>query len=323
MKQSETTLMPKNAKKYYCGKCDFTCSKESNWIKHTMTLKHNNETNETNLEQKKNIKCQKKYECEFCENIFNSRTTLWRHQKTCSIVQGEENDVDHIVKIKENSTEVNQEFTQKMIETVMSHNHEFMNMFMNKMMEVMPQVGNTNTNTNHSNNNTHSHNKTFNINMFLNEHCKNAMNLTDFIESLPITNKTYDETIENGLTKTITNMMVNGLKELDVLDRPIHCTDTKRKTLYVKESDIWEKDKEWNKLLEAIQQIASKQRMLISKWQEANEGWEIEENIQTKLTTLIFNIMSDIENNEKETKRIITAIGNKVYLDEEIKNKYL
>ena len=75
--------------------------------------------------------------------------------------------------------------------------------------------------------------------------------------------------------------------------------------------------------MEAIQQIASKQRMLISKWQEANKGWEIEENIQTKLTTLVYNVMTDIENNEKETKRIITAIGNKVYLDEEIKNKYL
>ncbi len=320
MKQSETILMPKNAKKFYCEKCHFTCSKESNWIKHTMTLKHNNETNETNLEQKKDIKCQKKYECEFCENTFNSRTTLWRHKKICSIIQPEENDIDHIVKIKENSTEVNQEFTQKMIETVMTHNHEFMNMFMEKMMEVMPQIGNT------TNNNTNSHNTTnnqFNINMFLNEHCKNAMNLTDFIESLPITNKTYDDTIENGLTKTITNMMVNGLKELDILDRPIHCTDTKRKTLYVKEADIWEKDKELNKLLEAIQQIASKQRMLINKWQEANEGWETEENIQTKLTTLIFNVMTDIENNEKETKKIISAIGNKVYIDEEIKNNYL
>ena len=68
------------------------------------------------------------------------------------------------------------------------------------------------------------------------------MNLTDFIESLPITNKTYDNTIKNGLTNTITNMMVDGLNELDILERPIHCTDTKRKTIYVKENDVWEKD---------------------------------------------------------------------------------
>jgi stress-induced morphogen len=319
MKQSETILMPKNAKKFYCEKCHFTCSKESNWIKHTMTLKHNNETNETNLEQKKDIKCQKKYECEFCENTFNSRTTLWRHKKICSIIQKEETATNNTISTTD--IDIDKELLMKMLlknqdimEGILFKNSDVMN----KMLEVMPQIGNT-TNTN-------SHNTTnnqFNINMFLNEHCKNAMNLTDFIESLPITNKTYDDTIENGLTKTITNMMVNGLKELDILDRPIHCTDTKRKTLYVKEADIWEKDKELNKLLEAIQQIASKQRMLINKWQEANEGWETEENIQTKLTTLIFNVMTDIENNEKETKKIISAIGNKVYIDEEIKNKYL
>ena len=319
MKQSETILMPKNAKKFYCEKCHFTCSKESNWIKHTMTLKHNNETNETNLEQKKDIKCQKKYECEFCENTFNSRTTLWRHKKICSIIQKEETATNNTISTTD--IDIDKELLMKMLlknqdimEGILFKNSDVMN----KMLEVMPQIGNT-TNTN-------SHNTTnnqFNINMFLNEHCKNAMNLTDFIQSLPITNKTYDETIENGLTKTITNMMVNGLKELDILDRPIHCTDTKRKTLYVKEADIWEKDKELNKLLEAIQQIASKQRMLINKWQEANEGWETEENIQTKLTTLIFNVMTDIENNEKETKKIISAIGNKVYIDEEIKNNYL
>ena len=230
-------LSPKISKKNTCDICDYQCSKKSEWEKHVLTRKHINRTKLNGLEQINIQKSQKIFACE-CGKEYSARNSLWYHKKKCFIVQGEENDVDHIVKIKENSTEVNQEFTQKMIETVMSHNHEFMNMFMNKMMEVMPQVGNTNTNTNHSNNNTHSHNKTFNINMFLNEHCKNAMNLTDFIESLPITNKTYDETIENGLTKTITNMMVNGLKKLDVLDRPIHCTDIKRKTLYVKESDI-------------------------------------------------------------------------------------
>jgi len=312
-------LSPKISKKYICNICDYQCSKKSEWEKHTLTRKHINRTKLNDLEQINIQKSQKIFICE-CGKEYSARNSLWYHKKKCSIVQGEENDIDHIVKIKENSTEVNQEFTQKMIETVMTHNHEFMNMFMEKMMEVMPQIGNT------TNNNTNSHNTTnnqFNINMFLNEHCKNAMNLTDFIESLPITNKTYDDTIENGLTKTITNMMVNGLKELDILDRPIHCTDTKRKTLYVKEADIWEKDKELNKLLASIQQIASKQRMLINKWQEANEGWETEENIQTKLTTLIFNVMTDIENNEKETKKIISAIGNKVYIDEEIKNNYL
>ena len=307
--------MPKNAEKYNCNLCRFTCSKESNYKKHMLTRKHQNAYKGLTNTDKKSPK-NADFVCD-CGNTYKHRQSLYKHQKKCYIYQKEETSNNNTI----STTDIDKELLMKMllknqdiIEGILFKNSDVME----KMMEVMPQMGNT-TNTN-------SHNTTnnqFNINMFLNEHCKNAMNLTDFIESLPITNKTYDDTIENGLTKTITNMMVNGLKELDILDRPIHCTDTKRKTLYVKESDIWEKDKEWNKLLEAIQQIASKQRMLINKWQEANEGWETEENIQTKLTTLIFNIMSDIENNEKETKKIISAIGNKVYLDEEIKNNYL
>jgi hypothetical protein len=307
---------PKNAIKYTCVNCDFTCSKESDWNRHISTRKHKNRTTLNNLEQKTRQNTQQIFICE-CGKEYSARNSLWYHKKKCSIIQKEETATNNTI----STTDIDKELLMKMLlknqdimEGILFKNSDVMN----KMLEVMPQIGNT-TNTN-------SHNTTnnqFNINMFLNEHCKNAMNLTDFIESLPITNKTYDDTIENGLTKTITNMMVNGLKELDILDRPIHCTDTKRKTLYVKEADIWEKDKELNKLLEAIQQIASKQRMLIHKWQEANEGWETEENIQTKLTTLIFNVMTDIENNEKETKKIISAIGNKVYIDEEIKNNYL
>ena len=306
---------PKLAEKHYCEYCDYKCSKRSDFNKHILTRKHQRTYNGLTNADKNSPKIAK-FECE-CGNTYKHRQSLYKHQKNCYIYQTEETTNNNTI----STTDIDKELLMKMllknqdiIEGILFKNSDVME----KMMEVMPQMGNT-TNTN-------SHNTTnnqFNINMFLNEHCKNAMNLTDFIESLPITNKTYDDTIENGLTKTITNMMVNGLKELDILDRPIHCTDTKRKTLYVKESDIWEKDKEWNKLLEAIQQIASKQRMLINKWQEANEGWETEENIQTKLTTLIFNIMSDIENNEKETKKIISAIGNKVYLDEEIKNNYL
>ena len=314
---NDSILTPKNAKKIECKKCNFQCSKQSDWNRHILTRKHNNDSKmivNDSILTPKNAKSE--YVCD-CGKTYKWDSGFYRHKKKCSIIQKEETTNSNTI----STTDIDKELLMKMLlknqdimEGILFKNSDVMN----KMMEVMPQIGNT-TNTN-------SHNTTnnqFNINMFLNEHCKDAMNLTDFIESLPITNKTYDDTIENGLTKTITNMMVNGLKELDILDRPIHCTDTKRKTLYVKEADIWEKDKKLNKLLAAIQQIASKQRMLIDKWQEANKGWETEENIQTKLTTLIFNVMTDIENNEKETKKIINAIGNKVYLDEEIKNHYL
>jgi hypothetical protein len=158
--------------------------------------------------------------------------------------------------------------------------------------------------------------------MFLNDHCKNAMNLTDFIQSLPITNETYDNTIENGLTKTITNMMVNGLKELDILERPIHCTDVSRKTLYVKDSDKWEKDNELLHIMKGIKELSLKQRTMISKWKDANNGWNVDDNLQSRMTHLVFNSMTQIENDDKEVNKIVRAIGKNTHLTNDIKHDY-
>ena len=172
-------------------------------------------------------------------------------------------------------------------------------------------------------NNTTTNNNQFNINMFLNNHCKNAMNLTDFIHSLPITNETYNHTIENGLTKTITNMITNGLSNMDILERPIHCTDPARKTMYVKDNDVWEKDNELNKIIHGIKTIALKQRTKINKWQIANKGWETDDNLQTQLTNLVCNSMTMIEQDKKECNKIIRAVSKNTYLTNDIKNEYL
>ena len=190
---------------------------------------------------------------------------------------------------------------------------------MEKLAEAMPQLGNNSHNTNSLN----TTNNQFNIQMFLNEHCKNAMNLTDFIQSLPITAETYDSTIENGLTKTMTNMLLNGLNELDIVDRPIHCTDVSRKTLYVKDDDIWEKDNELLHMLKGIRDLSLKQRTLIKKWQDMNDGWVTDENLQLRMTKLIGNSMTAIENDERETGKIIRSISKNVYLDKDTKDQYL
>ncbi len=314
--------MPKNAKKYECDTCDFKCSKESNWNIHLMTRKHQNRTLLNNLEQKNAKKCEPVFICK-CGKQYVARNSLWYHKKVCKIINK-----DKSINNTTTSGDIDKELLVKMLlknqdvmEGILLKNQDVMENkdllikmllknqdVMEKMVEIMPQLGNNNIN---SNNNTTN----FNIQMFLNNHCKDAMNLTDFIQSLPITNKTYDDTIENGLTKTITNMMVNGLNDLDILKRPIHCTDTKRKTLYVKESDIWERDNELIKILNGITEIAFKQRTMIKKWQEANDGWETIEKIQLKLTRLISNSMTSIEEDDKETNKIIRSISNKVYLD--------
>jgi len=310
MKQNETILMPKNAEKFICKNCNFSCSKKSNWDKHLMTRKHINETNETKNETNETEKMPLQYVCKICNKIFNSRTTLWRHNKKCQKMP------KNAVCSDIGSSVFDKELLVKMI----LQNQDVMN----KMIELMPQVGYTNSHNTVNNTLTNSNNTNhFNIQMFLNEHCKNAMNLTDFIESLPITAETYDNTLENGLTKSMTHLITNGLSQLDVLERPIHCTDTARKTLYVKENNAWEKDNELLTLMKGVKKIIFKQRTMLKKWQNANEGWDTDELLQEKMTKLVFHSMKDVGNDEREMSKIIRAISKNVYLDNDTKSKYL
>ena len=334
MKQNETFLASETLKKLRCDVCSFECSRNCDFNRHLRTRKHEIETkmkqNETSIQGNNSLDAQKAsiegckdevpndaflasnssdldHECEYCALSFKSRTTLWRHRKVCLKKQWN-NQI-------QNGNNVGDVIDKDVLIKMLLKNQDVME-------KMVTNLGNNNSHNN-SHNNLNSHNNnTFNIQMFLNEHCKNAMNLTDFINSLPITNETYNHTIENGLTNTITNMMLTGLNQLDVLERPIHCTDSNRKTLYVKDDDVWEQDKELVKILSGIKTVALKQRTMIDKWKEANEGWKENENLQNKLTSLVFNSMTDIENMEKETNKIIRAISKNTYLTNEIKNEY-
>ena len=328
MKQNETKNAGKCALFISCELCDDTCSSLSEWDKHVLTRKHKMKQNETKHTGKCVNKVVPHYTCEVCDSIYTNRTSLWRHRKGCSIDQVDnipssicttyitpDNIGDNLI---QSSNNVN---IKELIMLLMKENQDVQIQMQKNFLELIPQL--QGVNNSHNTTTTNSHNtQNFNIQMFLNEHCKNAMNLTDFIDTLPITAETYDNTIENGLTKTITSMVVNGLNQLDVLERPIHCTDASRKTIYVKEDNAWEKDTELLKIVMGIKKLAYKQRTLINTWKDMNDGWEKDDNIQTKLTTLICHSMTDIENDEKETGKIIRAIGKNTYLSNDIKDVY-
>ena len=323
----------KNSKKllkFSCEFCYFVCSNKQDYTRHLSTRKHKMMTND-------DAKNSNDYIC-LCGKKYKYRQGLSIHKKTCTFV--EETEVTEVTEETEEKKEKKEktynsnnnisefQLDKELLIKMLLKNQDIMegvilknSDVMDKMIEIMPNIGNHNNNTN-----TNSHNTTnnqFNIQMFLNDHCKNAMNLTDFIQSLPITAETYDNTIENGLTKTITTMITNGLSQLDILERPIHCTDATRKTLYVKEEDIWEKDTELMKLIMGIKTLARKQRSMLNEWKDVNKGWDKDETIQMKFTNLICNSMTDVENDEKETSKIIKAISKKVYIDNEAKQLYI
>ena len=310
--------MLKNANNYLCEKCNFSCSKKSNYILHLNTRKHKNRTESNILEQKNAKKCQNIFECN-CGKTYTARNSYWYHKRTCSVYQGNGLIENPSSLNKLESPEKVSNIDKELLIKMLLKNQDVME----KMIEMIPNIGNTNISNNNNSHNTNSHNtNNFNIQMFLNEKCKNAMNLTDFIDSLPVTAETFDNTIENGLTKSITTMITNGLNNMDVLERPIHCTDVNRKTLYVKDNDTWEKDNEMKRLLDGIKDLSIKQRVNISKWHDANEGWETNANLQTRLSTLVFHTMEDIENNDKEMGKIIRAVSKNTYLTNEVKDKY-
>jgi len=323
MSTKASPFTPKNADIFNCEKCTFKCSKQSDWNRHLMTRKHQNQqisTFSTNLSTLSTKKRLTEFTCD-CGKVYKERTGLYKHKKKCNFTHSEINDIscnDSNSLDKELLVKMmmqNQDFIREIMSTMALQNKDVIT----KMIDLMPQVGNTNSHNSVIN----SHNKTFNIQMFLNEHCKNAMNLTDFIESLPITAETYDNTLENGLTKSMTHLITNGLSQLDVLERPIHCTDTARKTLYVKENNAWEKDNELLTLMEGVKKVIFKQRTMLKKWQNANEGWDTNELLQEKMTKLVFHSMADINNDEREMGKIIRAISKNVYLDNDTKSKYI
>ncbi len=293
----------KNPKKYICESCSFECRNKKDYTRHLSTTKHQRLTNANGLLMEKTP-----------DDKSSHLSSLCKHKKICfnnEVVTNEMVTTQLATLSKEKESEF-----KELVLLLLKENQEIQKNF----MDMLPHIKGNITSNSH---NTTTHNNQFNINMFLNEHCKNAMNLTDFIHSLPITNETYDNTIENGLTKTITSLITNGLNNMDVLERPIHCTDPNRKTMYVKDNNVWERDNELNLLLDGIKTLSLKQRISINKWQDANTGWEENENLQTKLTTLVFNSMTSIEDDEKETNKIIRAIGKSTYLSNDIKNEYV
>ena len=235
-----TDFTKKNEIYYCCEICDFTTSKKTDYTRHISTQKHKN-----NISTTEKTKNEKKYTCEICEKEYNDRVGLWRHKKLCidpkseNVVINEQNiiaDKDLILMLVKQNTE---------------------------LMEVLKN-GTHNNNSNHTN----SHNKSFNLQFFLNETCKDAMNIMDFVDSIKLQLSDLEKVGELGYVNGISNIIVKNLNELDVSKRPVHCTDKKRETLYVKDENKWEKDDEKKKLRKAIKRVATKNQRLLLKFKE-------------------------------------------------------
>jgi hypothetical protein len=292
----------KEQNQYFCKKCDFKCFKKYNFERHNLTGKHSRIHFGYILDAKKEQKeqnfiyGQEIFKCD-CGREYKYSQGLTKHKKICTY------SIESSQNIDTNDKEL--------IMLLIKENSELKNMVLDVCQKIQPL---NNTINSH---NVNSHNKTFNLNVFLNETCKDAMNITDFVDSLKLQLTDLENVGENGFINGISNIIVKNLKGLDVTQRPVHCTDAKREVLYVKDENKWEKETETNiKLRKAIKRIAHKNsKMLCEFRKEHPDCGKSDSKYSDQYNKLVIEAMGGKGNNdiEKEDK-IIKNIAKEVII---------
>ena len=248
----EQNVSLNNKKKYVCLICNVTTSSKKDYIKHLTTSKHKKREMEiSGNEISPNIPIlENKFICVNCNRTFKTNSGKWKHIKKCNFEEIKNEEIDY----------------KELVMNLLNDNKEMKNI----LKEIIPKIGNIN-NTN--NTNTINNKEKFNINVFLNETCKDALNMSDFIKSIEVTLEQLDFTKANGLEKGITTVKMDNMNNLSVDKRPIHCTDIKRDTIYVKEDDKWEKDKDKAIVRKAINDISNKNYHTLRDWMDDNPNY--------------------------------------------------
>ena len=261
MKQNETKKCLKQVNKFECEKCNFICNKQSNYTKHLLTAKHKKRINETTETIKNANNSNSIFLCNICNTHVKSRTSLWRHKKICSKLENE--NIPDLLSVQNINDDTRYELLTNTIMELVKKNDELTS----SIVEMSKNMGNIN-NTVNNNTNINSNNK-FNLNVFLNEKCKNAMTLKDFVKSINISIQEFIETGERGFIDGISNIIVERINEMELHDRPLHCTDLKRETVYIKDEDKWEKDENKVKLRNAVKGVAYKNERMRPVWYDS------------------------------------------------------
>jgi len=304
--EMELHLMPENAN-FYCLNCDFKCSKKSNWKVHLNTKKHIHRVDGNQMENAE-IEKNAEYNC-ICGKKFKTKSGLWKHNKACKN--------SDFLDIEENNENIIQKTVSEkddLINYLIKENQEFKNLILEIIKKDTNQItNNTTNNTTHTN----SHNKAFNLNFFLNETCKDAMNIMDFVESIKLQVSDLESVGELGYIQGISNIIVKNLNALDVTQRPVHCTDKKRETIYIKDDNKWEKDEEQKKMHKMIKKVADKNARLLPKFTEKYPDYKnYHSKTSDKYSKIIIEAMGGSGDNDYEKEeKIIKNIAKNIMVE--------
>jgi hypothetical protein len=314
----ETKILP-DFPKYSCDICEIKTDSKKDFRKHLLTAKHkkkmqvNNKLTkeiEDNIDDNVDDKCS--FTCRMCKKKYKSRVGLWKHKKGCIEIKDNE-DSD------ESEDQYNEPTDKELLMMVIKENSELKNM----MMKVI-ENGTTNNshNTNNTNNNTNCHNKQFNLNFFLNETCKNALNMSEFIDLIKPTLEDLENTGRKGYVEGITDLIMKTLKALEQCKRPIHCSDLKRSVLYVKDNDKWEKETEDKPILtNAIKYIAYENIKKIGDWKNKYPDCTQADSRKNDLyLKIVSNAMSGLSEEEcsKNVHKIIANLVKETTIQKDV-----
>ena len=312
-----TEKCSKNVPKFFCEFCDYKCSKQSVYNKHISTRKHKMMTNDDKKMSHSN-KCD-------CGKILSSRQALYRHKKICN--KNNENNVKDEMNEENNIEELNTVEPQVILE-LLKQNREFKELLLeqqqenqklqtkiieteNKLLDAVKEGKTIHYNTTTNNNK-------FNLNFFLNEQCKDAMNISDFINNMILSVEDLKNTGKLGYIGGITKIFTDKLRQLDTYARPMHCTDLKRETLYIKNNDKWTKDTDDKyKIKTAIECVANKNLNNLDAWKEENPNHVVMDSSEDKefveiMTNSLGGMGSD---REKNKQKIIKNVLKEIIVD--------
>jgi Txe/YoeB family toxin of Txe-Axe toxin-antitoxin module len=290
-----TEKTKKNEIDYCCDSCHFNTCKKTDYIRHLQTMKHSVNA----LATTSNEKNEKIYNCDWCIKKFKDRSGLWRHKQKCFSYKEKET-----VTVS-NSEEISE---KELIMMLIKQNSQ--------LIEQNASLVKNGVNNFSHNTISNSNNKTFNLQLFLNETCKDAMNLTDFVNSIQLQLSDLEKMGEIGYVEGISNIIIKNLKGLDVTQRPVHCTDKKREVLYIKDEDKWEKEnEEKEKIRKAIKRISNKNCNLLFKYKELHpDCMEYNSKYGDKYNKMMYEAMggkgeNDIEKENKIIKQIVKNVS--------------
>ena len=298
--------VPKSSIIFNCKFCHYDTSRLSQYNRHILTPKHiKNEksTDFNNLSTDFNKKSSE-FVCH-CGKEYKERTGLWRHKKVCKkeIIEKEKT-VKQVIDTEE--------LTEKeLIVMLLKQNSQLIE----QNNELTKNV--YNTTNNNTTNNTNSHNKSFNLNFFLNETCKDAMNIMDFVDSIKIQLSDLEKVGELGYVDGISNIIIKNLKALDITKRPVHCTDRKRETMYIRHDDKWEKDEEQKTMHKVVRKVAWKNQNSLQMFRDAHpDCGKYHSKFSDQYNKLIVESMGGAGDNELEKEdKIIKKISKEVVVD--------